>query len=84
VIIDFVPNHTSDEHPWFVESRASRTSARRDWYVWADPKPDGSPPNNWVRVWGGPTWTYDEATGQYLPPISSSTDSRTSTGATLT
>ncbi len=66
VIIDWVPNHTSDRHPWFLESRSSRTSARRDWYVWRDPKPDGSPPNNWVgQFFRGPAWTLDEATGQY-------------------
>ena len=65
VILDIVPNHTSDRHPWFEESRASRDSARRDWYVWADPKPDGSPPNNWRSAFGGgPAWTLDERTGQ--------------------
>jgi len=65
VVIDLVPNHTSDHHAWFVESRSSRRSARRDWYVWADPKEDGSPPNNWVSAFGGPAWTLDAATGQY-------------------
>jgi alpha-glucosidase len=67
VIIDIVPNHTSDQHPWFKEARASRDSARRDWYVWADPKPDGSPPNNWRSAFGGggSAWTLDERTGQY-------------------
>lgn len=65
VIIDFVPNHTSDAHTWFLESRASRTNARRDWYVWRDPKPDGSPPNNWLSVFGGSAWEWDERTGQY-------------------
>jgi alpha-glucosidase len=65
VIIDFVPNHTSDEHPWFLESRSSRDNPKRDWYLWADPKPDGSPPNNWLAVFGGPAWTLDENTGQY-------------------
>jgi alpha-glucosidase len=65
VILDLVPNHTSDCHPWFVESRASRDNAKRDWYVWVDPKPDGSPPNNWTSSFGGPAWTLDEATGQY-------------------
>jgi glycosidase len=65
VIVDFVPNHTSDLHPWFVESRSSRASARRDWYVWRDPKPDGSPPNNWISVFGGPAWAWDEPTGQF-------------------
>jgi alpha-glucosidase len=65
VVLDFVPNHTSDRHPWFVESRSSRSSARRDWYVWADPKPDGSPPNNWLSGFGGPAWKLDPETGQY-------------------
>jgi alpha-glucosidase len=65
VILDLVPNHTSDQHPWFVESRSSRTSRYRDWYVWRDPKPDGGPPNNWVSSFGGPAWTWDQATGQY-------------------
>ena len=65
VIVDYVPNHSSDQHPWFLESRSARTNAKRDWYMWADPKPDGSPPNNWVSVFGGPAWEWDEATGQY-------------------
>jgi len=66
VIIDWVPNHTSDQHPWFIESRSSRDpSAKRDWYIWRDPKPDGSPPNNWGSFFGGPAWTLDPATGQY-------------------
>ena len=65
VIVDFVPNHSSDQHPWFIESRASRDNPRRNFYVWADPKPDGSPPNNWLSVFGGPSWTLDAATGQY-------------------
>ncbi|HEX5949250.1 MAG TPA: alpha-amylase family glycosyl hydrolase, partial [Actinomycetota bacterium] len=65
VIIDLVPNHTSDEHPWFVDARSSRDARHRDWYVWADPKPNGSPPNNWRSVFGGPAWTLDERTGQY-------------------
>ena len=65
LIIDYVPNHTSDQHPWFVEARASRDSPKRDWYVFRDPKPDGSPPNNWLSVFGGPAWTLDEATGQF-------------------
>jgi alpha-glucosidase len=66
VIVDIVPNHSSDVHPWFEESRASRDSARRDWYVWAEPKPDGSPPNNWRSTFGGGSaWMPDERTGQY-------------------
>ncbi|HYF21985.1 MAG TPA: alpha-amylase family glycosyl hydrolase [Caulobacteraceae bacterium] len=66
VIVDFVPNHTSEAHPWFVESRASRESRRRDWYVWRDPAPDGGPPNNWLSVFGGGAWELDPATGQYF------------------
>jgi alpha-glucosidase len=65
VILDLVPNHTSDRHPWFVDARSSRTAGHRDWYVWADGKADGSPPNNWLSVFGGPAWTWDERTGQY-------------------
>lgn len=65
VIMDWVPNHTSDQHPWFVESRRSRTSPKRDWYIWRDPQPDMSPPNNWGSFFGGPAWTLDAATGQY-------------------
>jgi alpha-glucosidase len=65
LILDFVPNHTSNRHPWFVESRSSRTSPKRDWYVWRDPGPDGGPPNNWLSRFGGSAWAWDEATGQY-------------------
>jgi alpha-glucosidase len=65
VIVDYVPNHTSDRHPWFVESRSSKDSPKRDWYTWRDPKPDGSPPNNWISVFGGSSWAWDEATGQF-------------------
>ncbi|MDJ0866480.1 MAG: alpha-amylase family glycosyl hydrolase [Myxococcota bacterium] len=65
VVLDWVPNHTSDQHAWFRESRASRESPKRDWYVWRDPRPDGSPPNNWAAIFGGPAWEWDEATGQY-------------------
>ena len=63
--MDLVPNHTSIDHPWFQESRSSRDNPKRDWYVWADPKPDGSPPNNWVSSFFGSAWTLDELTGQY-------------------
>jgi alpha-glucosidase len=65
VIIDWVPNHSSDQHPWFLESRRSRESPKRDWYIWRDPRPDGSPPNNWGSFFGGPAWTFDDASGQY-------------------
>lgn len=65
VVVDYVPNHSSDQHPWFLDARSSRTSRYRDWYVWRDPKPDGSPPNNWLSVFGGPSWEWDERTGQY-------------------
>jgi len=66
VIIDWVPAHTSNEHPWFREARASRESPRRDWYVWRDPGPDGAPPNNWTSAFiaGAPAWTFDETSGQ--------------------
>jgi alpha-glucosidase len=66
VLMDIVPNHTSDQHPWFLDSRSSPASSHRDWYVWADPKPDGSPPNNWVSSFGGPAWTQDGLNGQYF------------------
>ena len=65
VVLDFVPSHTSDRHPWFAESRAARDSPKRDWYTWADPAPGGGPPNNWIGEFGGPAWTLDEGTGQY-------------------
>jgi alpha-glucosidase len=65
LLLDFVPNHTSHVHPWFVESRASRDHPKRDWYVWADPGPDGGPPNNWRSRFGGSAWAWDAATGQY-------------------
>ncbi|HET8656091.1 MAG TPA: alpha-amylase family glycosyl hydrolase [Longimicrobiaceae bacterium] len=65
VILDFVPNHTSSEHPWFLESRSSRESPKRDWYIWRDPAPGGAPPNNWQSNFGGSAWEYDERTGQY-------------------
>jgi glycosidase len=65
VVVDWVPNHSSDRHPWFAESRASRTSPKRDWYVWRDAKPDGALPNNWLSTFGGPAWELDPKTGQY-------------------
>ncbi len=65
VIIDQVYSHTSDEHAWFRQSRASRTGPFADWYVWADPKPDGAPPSNWQSVFGGPAWTWDARRQQY-------------------
>src|ERR1700755_257430 len=64
-ILDLVPNHTSDRHPWFIESRSSRDNPKRDWYLWRDPKPDGGVPNNWLSEFGGSAWTLDETTGQY-------------------
>jgi len=67
VVVDLVPNHTSDQHPWFLESRSSRDSPKRAWYVWADSKPDGRPPNNWMSAFprAGRAWTFDEPTGQW-------------------
>jgi alpha-glucosidase len=65
VVMDYVANHTSSEHPWFIESRSSKNSPKRNWYVWKDPKADGSPPNNWLSRFGGPAWTLDKETGQY-------------------
>jgi len=65
LIIDLVPNHSSDQHPWFLESRSSRTNPKRDWYVWQDAKDDGSPPNNWLSVFGGGAWEWDPETEQY-------------------
>jgi alpha-glucosidase len=65
VLLDFVPNHSSDRHPWFVESRASRGNQKRDWYIWRDPAADGGPPNNWISDFGGSAWQWDEVTGQY-------------------
>jgi alpha-glucosidase len=73
LLLDWVPNHSSDRHPWFVESRGSRHSPRRAWYVWRDPQPGTgpgtarppAPPNNWLSAFGGPAWTWDEATGQF-------------------
>jgi alpha-glucosidase len=65
IVLDFVPNHTSDQHPWFQESRSSRTNPKRDWYIWRDPAPDGGPPNNWLSQFGVGAWEFDEATRQY-------------------
>ena len=65
IMIDQVLSHTSDQHPWFVESRASQDNPKADWYVWADPRPDGSPPNNWLSVFGGSAWAWDSRRKQY-------------------
>jgi alpha-glucosidase len=65
VLLDYVPNHTSDRHPWFLKARSSRNSAKRDWYIWRDAKPDGGPPNNWLSNFGGGAWEWDSTTGQY-------------------
>jgi len=65
LILDFVPNHTSDQHPWSLESRSSRSNPKRDWYLWRDPAADGGVPNNWTSHFGGPAWTLDQQTGQY-------------------
>ncbi len=64
-IVDLVPNHTSDQHPWFQASQSSRENPKRDWYVWADPAANGDPPSNWMSAFGGPAWTWHEPTGQY-------------------
>ncbi len=71
VILDLVPNHTSDQHPWFIESQSSRDNARRDWYIWRDPAADGGPPNNWLSEFGGSAWSFDAASGQYYYHASS-------------
>jgi alpha-glucosidase len=65
VLIDQVWNHTSDQHPWFLESRESRDNPKADWYVWVDPKPDGTPPNNWLATFGGSAWTWEPRRQQY-------------------
>ncbi|MDX6691115.1 MAG: alpha-glucosidase [Solirubrobacteraceae bacterium] len=65
ILVDYVPNHTSDQHPWFAASRSSREASKRNWYVWADPSADGGPPNNWTSEAGGSVWELDATTGQY-------------------
>ncbi|MEH2509037.1 alpha-glucosidase [Nitrobacteraceae bacterium AZCC 1564] len=65
IILDLVPNHTSDQHPWFVESRSSRTNAKRDWYIWHDGQANGEPPTNWISEFGGSSWEFDPHTEQY-------------------
>lgn len=65
IVMDLVANHTSDEHPWFIESKSSRDNPKRDWYIWKDPKEDGSEPNNWESFFTPKAWEFDEATGQY-------------------
>ena len=65
IILDFVVNHTSDQHPWFLDSKSSRTSAHRDWYIWRDGKGPGQPPNNWTSNFGGSAWKFDPTTNQY-------------------
>jgi alpha-glucosidase len=65
ILLDLVPNHTSDQHPWFVDARSGRDAEHRDYYVWADPAPDGGPPNNWISIFGGSAWELDAASGQY-------------------
>ncbi len=65
VVLDYVPNHSSDQHPWFIQSRSALDNPKRDWYIWKDAKPDGSPPNNWEAIFGGPAWEWDQKTQQY-------------------
>lgn len=65
LLLDFIPGHTSDRHPWFQESRSSRDNPRADWYVWADAAPDGTAPNNWISSFGGPAWTWDPRRAQF-------------------
>ncbi|HVO55069.1 MAG TPA: alpha-amylase family glycosyl hydrolase [Solirubrobacterales bacterium] len=65
IIADYIPNHTSDQHPWFQQSRSSRENAKRDWYVWRDGRAPGEPPNNWISEVSGSSWEWDEQTGQY-------------------
>ncbi len=65
LILDLVPNHTSDQHPWFIESRSARDNPKRDWYIWRDGRPDGGPPTNWISEFGGSSWQFDDESGQY-------------------
>lgn len=65
LLLDFVPNHTSDQHPWFVDARSSRDARHRQWYIWRDALRDGGPPNDWQSAFGGSAWQWDEPTGQY-------------------
>jgi alpha-glucosidase len=65
LVLDLVPNHTSDQHPWFLESKSSKDNPKRDWYIWEDPAEDGTEPNNWLSVFGGSGWEWDENSGQY-------------------
>src|SRR4051794_23461041 len=65
LILDLVPNHSSDQHPWFAESRSSRDNPKRDWYIWADPAANGGPPNNWLSRFGGSAWSWDDSRKQY-------------------
>ncbi|WP_224996071.1 alpha-amylase family glycosyl hydrolase [Cesiribacter sp. SM1] len=65
LVVDFIPNHSSDHHPWFQESRSSKDNPKRNWYIWKDAGPDGAEPNNWLSVLGGPAWAWDKHTGQY-------------------
>ena len=65
LILDLVVNHTSDEHPWFIESKSSKDNPKRDWYIWKKPKSDGSEPNNWESIFNGSTWEFDEQTQEY-------------------
>jgi alpha-glucosidase len=65
IVLDLVPNHTSDQHPWFIESRSAKNNSKRNWYIWRDARTDGTPPNNWLSVFAGSAWQWDELTGQY-------------------
>ena len=67
VMIDLVMSHTALEHPWFLESRVNKTNPKADWFVWADPKPDGTPPNNWLSMFGGSAWQFDSRAAAVLP-----------------